>query len=147
MRQRGRWGGAWRCCCRGLPATATRACNCHHLPTCPPASLFPRCSWLWLAVQRPEWSPGGRPTSTAARPPRFKSAVAALLLAAHRRGGGTGPAQRGTPLGALPPELLQSILDAAAYPLSAWLLGAAVQRWMLQHRGNGRAAAASERAA
>ncbi|PRW59956.1 hypothetical protein C2E21_1782 [Chlorella sorokiniana] len=99
--------------------------------------------FLWMALQRPEWS-----TETHSRfMPRFKRAVRALLLAAHRArlsngassgsGSGSGAADSGNSgagggsgnvllrqLAALPNELLLHIVGEAAYPLSAWTPGA-----------------------
>lgn len=69
----------------------------------------PSAKWLWLAAQRPPWSPA----SHAAFPPQFRDAARALLLAAHRS---TGTAA----LGALPEPLMLRILGQAAYPVSAW---------------------------
>ncbi|KAL4451604.1 hypothetical protein ABPG75_007266 [Micractinium tetrahymenae] len=74
--------------------------------------------WLWLAAERPPWSPGEHRRF----PPAFGAATRALLLAAHR--GSKLPAEESASplagLGALPAEVLVHILEQAAYPLSAW---------------------------
>ena len=84
------------------------------------------CRLLWLAAQRPAWTPGQH----AHFPPPFRAAARAFMLAAHRQSSGGGPpaAQQATaaaaarphPLGTLPQAVLENIVGQAAYPLSAW---------------------------
>ncbi|KAL4448278.1 hypothetical protein ABPG75_005497 [Micractinium tetrahymenae] len=76
--------------------------------------------WLWLAVQRPAWSP----TAHHRFLPRFKRVVRTLLLVAERqrRSGGSG-SPGALNLADLPPEVLLRICGLAAYPLSCWMAG------------------------
>lgn len=53
--------------------------------------------------------------------PRFKAAVRAVLLAAHRGSQGAGPASRQATLGSLPQEVLQHIFGQAAHPMANWI--------------------------
>lgn len=95
------WGRSW---------IATYPCT---TPAC--GSRF-----LWLALERPAWSP----EQHRRFPPRFKRAVRTLLLASHRGRQPGGAEQRH--LAAVPNELLVRILGHMAYPLSAWAPGALV---------------------
>lgn len=113
-----------------------------HTHACSPTLLVPLdphpCSWLYLALQHPLWSPQQHHRFL----PPFLKAAATLLLVAHRgsrhastckqgrSGGGSGDVSSieshaaGSPLaallGSLPAELLLHIIGLAAYPLSAW---------------------------
>lgn len=85
--------------------------------SCLPVSHPPPCSWLWAAYERPAWAPDTHSRFPAA----FRSAVRALLLAAHRSAGQAGGHSGGATLGQLPPDLLLQIAGAAASPYSAWM--------------------------
>ncbi|KAL4436553.1 hypothetical protein ABPG75_003692 [Micractinium tetrahymenae] len=85
-----------------------------------------RNRWLWLAMQRPAWSPAEH----ARYAPAFRDATRCLLLTAHRlskerssRAGSSGARSISCPadlLAALPPDLVLHVLQLAAYPPSAW---------------------------
>lgn len=90
------------------------------------------CRHLWLALERPDWSP----VQHRRFPPRFRRAVQTLLLAAHGgRGAESSDGSAGDGddsssssalpqhLPALPPDLLLRIVGHAAYPLSEWAPG------------------------
>ncbi|PRW44441.1 leucyl phenylalanyl-tRNA-- transferase [Chlorella sorokiniana] len=79
--------------------------------------------YLWLAIQRPDWSPAQHHRF----PPAFRAAARGLLLSSHRWGSASAAAgaeeAAGLPssahLGALPRDVLLKVLCMAAYPLSA----------------------------
>ena len=116
------------------PAWGTFCLPCPLLPAPDrPALAAPPRRLLWLAIQRPTWSPAEHRRF----PPAFQAAARALLLAAHRgagmrSGGGAagassrrrhmGPARPSGAqlLGTQPEEVVLYTLALAAYPLEEW---------------------------
>jgi hypothetical protein len=123
LRCAGRWSESRRCTRRRRGAHICFLKGCWRPSLL--CGMFCARRWLWMTAAQEEWT-----LETHHRfPPRFREAVRALLLAAHRgrrstgrqRGsGGGGGVEQGL-LHALPQDVVQECVRSAAYPLSRWI--------------------------